>query len=89
MRTANLTNNTKIHKYVLVNNELQLKPMNKEILVLPKNFFEQVFNEFIKRGLLILRMDRNMLRTERTLLILSEDYVLKVTSSHIEELLIV
>ena len=40
---ANLTSNS-MHKFTLVNNELQLKPVNREILVLPKAFIELIFN---------------------------------------------
>jgi hypothetical protein len=86
IRTANLTAN-KIHRYKLVNNELQLQPVGKEVLVLPKGFIEQIFNELIKRGSPILQKDRTSIRTEKTFISLSEDYILKVSSSHTEELL--
>lgn len=81
MRTSNLTSN-KIHTYTLVNNELQLRPYNREVLLLPRAFIDQVFNELIKRGAPIFQKDSNCIRTEKTLVVLSEDYVLRVSSSH-------
>jgi hypothetical protein len=49
---------------------------------------EHIFNEFIKRGVPILHKDKTTVRTEKTIVSLSEEYTLKVTSSHIEEVLI-
>jgi len=43
MSAANLTAG-KLHQYTLVNNELQLRPISKHILLLPSTFMEHVFN---------------------------------------------
>jgi hypothetical protein len=89
LNATNLTQN-QVHQFTLLNNELHLKPINKEtMLILPKMFIDQIFNEFIKRSIIIIQKDKSTIRTEKTTVILSEDYSLKVSSSHIEELLIV
>lgn len=43
MSAANLTA-AKLHQYTLSNNELQLRPTSKHILLLPSTFMEHVFN---------------------------------------------
>jgi hypothetical protein len=68
---------------------LQLKPFSREFLSLPKTFIEQIFNEFVQRGIIISQKDKMVIRTNKTTVALTEDFILKVSSSHIEELLIV
>lgn len=83
MSAANLTA-AKLHEYTLVDNELQLRPISKHILLLPSTFIEHIFNELIKRGYSVLHKDSNSVRTDKTAVSLSEEFVLKISSSHID-----
>lgn len=67
---ANLTNNS-IHKFTLVNNELQLKPVNREIIILPRAFIDLLCNEMTNKGMTVLQKDKTTIRTEKTSVTLS------------------
>jgi hypothetical protein len=56
--------------------------------MLPTNFLEILLNEFITRGISIILRDRSQLRTHRSHVTLSPHYLLKVTTTSCEELLL-
>lgn len=78
-----------LHHFQFRHNSLALTPFEKEVLVVPKNYLDIIFNEFIHRGINIIQKDRTTLKTEKTIIFLSPAFILKVISSNIDELLIV
>lgn len=51
---------------------------------MPKMLIDHIFNELVKKGIIIIQKDRSMIRTSNTSVVLSEDYKLKVISSHVD-----